>query len=75
MLKKTAGIELVNAGIGQKSEALFEVGNDINIFQINQVNPDAAVFRLSARTGEGLDAFADWLVGRLEAALAQLEAR
>jgi len=55
--------------------APFEFKADEYFGDLANLNPDAAVFRLSARTGEGLDAFAGWLVGRLEAALAQLEAR
>jgi hydrogenase nickel incorporation protein HypB len=34
---------------------------------IRMVNPDVALFRVSCRTGVGVDAWTEWLVGRLQA--------
>ncbi len=33
---------------------------------IRMVNPDVPIFRISCRTGEGMEAWMTWLVGRLE---------
>ena len=36
---------------------------DLLLHNIDRVNPDAAVLRTSARTGEGIEAFREWLLG------------
>ena len=36
--------------------------------EISDLNPNAEVFRISSKTGQGIDAWADFLAGRIEAA-------
>jgi len=35
---------------------------ELLLHNIDRVNPDAEVMQTSARTGEGVDAFRDWLL-------------
>jgi hydrogenase nickel incorporation protein HypB len=51
--------------IVNKIDLLAHLDYDIDALEANiaQVNPDAATMRVSARTGEGVDAFRSWLVG------------
>ena len=39
------------------------------------VNPEAAVFRISSRTGDGLDAFIHWLCGKIDAEIGRGETK
>ena len=41
---------------------------DAAVQDARKLNPDLQVFRMSARTGEGLAAFCDWLEGRVRSA-------
>ena len=45
---------------------VFEFRHDEYERGIRMVNPEVPIFRISTRTGQGVDAWARWLVGRLE---------
>ena len=48
-----------------KIDLLPHLDYDIDRLEINidQVDPEATTMRVSARTGEGVDAFREWLIG------------
>ncbi len=50
--------------IVNKIDLLTHLDYDIDRLEANitQVNPTAATMRMSARTGEGVDAFRQWLI-------------
>jgi hydrogenase nickel incorporation protein HypB len=56
--------------IVNKTDLLPYLDFDMGAFLagLRAVNPDAAVLQVSARTGEGVDAWCDWLRGQLAAA-------
>jgi hydrogenase nickel incorporation protein HypB len=60
---RSADLVLIN-----KMDLLPHLDFDLELFRANlrQVNPTATVIELSARTGEGLDAWCTWLAARLE---------
>jgi hydrogenase nickel incorporation protein HypB len=57
---RSVGVVLVN-----KMDLLPHLDFDLDLFRRNltQINPAAHVLEVSARTGKGLDAWHDWLVG------------
>ena len=58
---RSCGLVLVN-----KMDLLPHLGFDMDGFlgNLRKVNPAAEVMLLSARTGEGVDAWCDWLRAR-----------
>lgn len=59
----------IDALILNKIDLLPYVDFDQSYFErgIRLLNPDAAIFPLSCRTGDGLSAWTDWLLGRIAA--------
>jgi hydrogenase nickel incorporation protein HypB len=59
---RSADLVLIN-----KMDLLPHLDFDLELFRANlrQVNPTATVIELSARTGEGLDAWCSWLAARM----------
>lgn len=57
--------EVVDAIVLNKMDLLPYIDFDLAAFQtaVGAVNPRAPLFEVSCRTGEGLQAFVDWLVG------------
>jgi hydrogenase nickel incorporation protein HypB len=57
---RTADVVIVN-----KVDLLPHLDVDMNLFRANlaQVNPDARVLLVSSKTGEGVDAWVDWVLG------------
>ena len=45
MLEEAAGMDLINAFIGQKGEAFFKIGNNVDMGQIDPVYADPAIIR------------------------------
>ncbi len=43
------------------TKSVFEFDDDAVVERIKRLNPKADIFFISARTGEGVDAFCDWL--------------
>jgi hydrogenase nickel incorporation protein HypB len=60
---RSADLVLIN-----KMDLLPHLDFDLALFRANlrQVNPTATVIELSARTGEGLDAWCTWLAARMQ---------
>lgn len=63
-----ASLALVN-----KIDAADALGADVDLFEANirAANPDVEVLRVSARTGEGVDGFMDWVKTRYAAKTAR----
>ena len=59
---RSADLVLIN-----KMDLLPHLDFDLDLFRANlrQVNPTATMIDLSARTGEGVDAWCNWLAGHL----------
>ena len=57
---RTAEVVVVN-----KMDLLPHLDFDMGLFRENlaRINPDATVIELSARTGEGLEPWVEWLAG------------
>ena len=60
LMFRTCDVVVVN-----KLDLLEHLDFDLELllFNIDRVNPDAEVMQLSAKTGEGVDRFRDWLLG------------
>ncbi|MEO7197852.1 MAG: hydrogenase nickel incorporation protein HypB [Solirubrobacterales bacterium] len=60
LMFRTCGTVVVN-----KIDLLPHLDFDLELLlhNIDRVNPDATVMQTSARTGEGMDAFGEWLLG------------
>jgi hydrogenase nickel incorporation protein HypB len=60
LMFRTADVVVIN-----KIDLLPHLGLDVDLFLANlrSVNPHARVIRTSARTGEGIDEWCNWLVG------------
>jgi hydrogenase nickel incorporation protein HypB len=60
LMFRTCGLVVVN-----KIDLLPHLDIDVEklLHNIRSVNPEADVIQLSARTGEGVEAFRDWLIG------------
>ncbi len=43
MFEKTAGMEPIDTGIRQEREPRFQIGNYVDVIQINQINPDPTI--------------------------------
>jgi hydrogenase nickel incorporation protein HypB len=58
---RVADVVVVN-----KTDLVPYLDYDVDAFidNLHQINPDCRVFHLSAKSGEGLDAWLDWLRGR-----------
>lgn len=63
-LKYPVMFRSVDAVVINKMDLLPHLDFNLDLFRTNlhQVNPDAAVFELSARTGEGLAGWHEWLI-------------
>ena len=64
-LKYPVMFRAVDAVVVNKLDLLPHLDFDLDRFRSNlaAINPDALVLELSARTGEGIEPWADWLVG------------
>lgn len=71
-LKYPVMFRAVDAVVVNKMDLLPHLDFDLEAFRRNleQVNPGVAVFEVSARTGEGLDAWHEWLLADLAPAVA-----
>jgi hydrogenase nickel incorporation protein HypB len=58
---RNASVLIIN-----KIDLLPYVGSDVNVLQANalSINPNLTVFRTSCTTGEGIDAWCEWLLAR-----------
>lgn len=65
-LKYPVMFRSVEAVVVNKIDLLPYLDFDMDLFlkNLRTVNPDARVFEVSAKTGEGIDAWVDWLLGR-----------
>ena len=48
------------------TKSVFEFDDDAVVARIKKLNPNAAIFFISARTGEGVDAWCDWLRNQID---------
>lgn len=66
-LKYPVMFRAVEAVVINKMDLLPYVGADLELFTANlrKVNPECAIIPLSARTGEGLEGWLNWLTGPL----------
>lgn len=48
------------------AKSVFEFDDDAVVERIKKLNPNAEIFFLSARTGEGVDAWCDWLRAQID---------
>lgn len=62
-LKYPVMFRAVDAVVVNKMDLLEHLDFDLDAFRSNlaEINPDTEILEISARTGEGLDAVADWL--------------
>ena len=49
------------------TKSVFDFDDDAVVERIKKLNPNAEVFFISARTGEGIDAWCDWLRAQIDA--------
>lgn len=49
------------------TKSVFDFDDDAVVERIKKLNPKAEIFFISARTGEGVDAWCDWLRGQIDA--------
>ncbi len=49
------------------TKSVFEFDDDAVVERIKKLNPKAEIFFISARTGEGVDAWCDWLRAQIDA--------
>lgn len=47
------------------TKSVFDFDDDAIVERIKKLNPKAEIFFISAKTGEGVDAWADWLRGQI----------
>ena len=47
------------------TKSVFDFDDDAVVERIKKLNPKAGIFFISAKTGEGVDAWADWLRGQI----------
>lgn len=47
------------------TKSVFDFDDDAVVERIKKLNPKAKIFFISAKTGEGVDAWADWLRGQI----------
>ena len=47
------------------TKSVFDFDDDAVVERIKKLNPKAEIFFISAKTGEGVDAWADWLRGQI----------
>ena len=68
-LKYPVMFHAVDAIVVNKLDLLPHLTFDMAVFRENleKINPDARVFELSAETGDGLEAWIDWLRSLLAA--------
>lgn len=43
------------------TKSVFDFDDEAVVKRIKKLNPNAEIFFISAKTGEGIDAWADWL--------------
>ena len=48
------------------TKSVFEFDDDAVVERIKRLNPKAEIFFISARTGEGVDAWCDWLRAQID---------
>ena len=62
-LKYPVMFRAVDAIVINKMDLLPHLDFDMDLFRANlaQINPDAITFEVSAKTGEGIDEWVDWL--------------
>lgn len=48
------------------TKSVFDFDDEAVVQRIKKLNPNAEVFFISARTGEGVDAWCDWLRGQID---------
>ena len=49
------------------TKSVFDFDDDAVVKRIKKLNPNAEIFFISAKTGEGIDAWADWLRREIDA--------
>ena len=49
------------------TKIVFDFDDDAVVERIKKLNPNAEIFFISAKTGEGVDAWCDWLRGQVKA--------
>ncbi len=49
------------------TKSVFDFDDEAVVKRINKLNPNAEIFFISAKTGEGIDAWADWLRHEIDA--------
>ena len=49
------------------AKSVFDFDDDAVVERIKKLNPKAEIFFISAKTGEGVDAWCDWLRKQVEA--------
>ncbi len=49
------------------TKSVFDFDDEAVVKRINKLNPNAEIFFISAKTGEGIDAWADWLRREIDA--------
>ncbi len=49
------------------TESVFDFDDEAVVKRIKKLNPNAEIFFISAKTGEGIDAWADWLRREIDA--------
>lgn len=48
------------------TKSVFDFDDDAVVERIKHLNPNAEIFFISAKTGEGVDAWCDWLRGQID---------
>jgi len=73
-LKYPLSFRDAGACVVTKTDAAPFLGEDVSLYEANlrKVAPGAALFPLSAKTGDGVAAFADWLAARVAAKRARV---
>ena len=49
------------------TKSVFDFDDEALVKRIKKLNPNAEIFFISAKTGEGIDAWADWLRREIDA--------
>ena len=49
------------------TKSVFDFDDEAVVKRIKKLNPNAEIFFISAKTGEGIDAWADWLRREIDA--------
>ncbi len=48
------------------TKSVFDFDDDVVVSRIKKLNPDAEIFFVSAKTGEGIDEWVNWLTQRID---------